>query len=201
METFYLEVRCSDKAPQTHYLLSKLFNRIHGIYRVMGRSLGVSFPELTLPSEKFPRVATPGSVLRVFGSSEDLTSLINNSGLIAMIDSGEIHALPICRVPDTATRVAYVRVHPKQFSQAEFLRRQRRRARRGNPPLEQLNSQRKDCRLPYLLVIKDSDLGRLQIPIYIEKVIVDNTESNGGGFNYYGLGNSKDGRITTVFDF
>ncbi|ADE14361.1 CRISPR-associated protein, Csy4 family [Nitrosococcus halophilus Nc 4] len=192
----YFEIQSIGLPEDTHFILSKLFTRIHGVLKSESLNIGLGFPELS------PR--SPGSIVRCFGTLQELDQLRCNSGITHLEGRGMISIRPIMAVPSNATAIAYRRDRNAEKHLAGFRQRQmRRRIRRADCTQKQLGMDFKSedrlqdneetKRPPYLLLERD---GR-RLPIHISTVNLQ-IDTDICQFSSYGLARKVESKYSAV---
>lgn len=200
----YIEFKAHPFADDLHFIINKLFNRIHGVISKEKLNLGLSFPTMTSGS--------PGDTLRVFGKIDDLKAVTANEGIQHLVDRRFVGMSHIMKIPDDSAEVAYIRVRKSEKITASAVKRkirrlQKRAMARGEPwdqTVEKQISQKmrenqgRGETHPYLLIQREGEL----IPIFIQKIFLTTREKNENPiFNRYGLGNGSPKRVNAVYDF
>ena len=200
----YLEFKAHPFGDDVHFIINKLFNRLHGIISREKLNLGVSFPKMSLGS--------PGDTLRVFGTVDDLKVVSGNDGIKHLIGRRFIGMSQIKNIPNNSKEVAYIRVrNPEKITASAVKRKmkrlQKRAAARGElwdqtiekkilQKMREKQGQRSEH--PYLLIERERTL----IPIFIQKIYLTAREKNEyPTFNRYGLGNGSRKKVNAVYDF
>ncbi|MDH5730997.1 MAG: type I-F CRISPR-associated endoribonuclease Cas6/Csy4, partial [Gammaproteobacteria bacterium] len=101
MISHYVEIKATVFDEDVHFVVNKVYNRLHGCIASLNLNIGLSFPKMTEVS--------PGDLIRCFGVESDLNSLKDNAGIEHLRSKGMVILSEIKIVPDTATPVAYVR--------------------------------------------------------------------------------------------
>jgi CRISPR-associated endonuclease Csy4 len=192
----YFEIHSRGLPEDTHFILSKLFTRVHGVLKSDSLNIGLAFPEL--------KAHSPGSIMRCFGIPRDLERLRCNSGITHLEERGMISIGPITVVPSEATAIAYRRERRAEKYSAGFRKRQmRRRIQRAtsskrqpetNPAtVDELYDNSEVKRPAYLLLERNGQ--RLPIHISTAKLQINRSICQ---FNSYGLASKVEGRYSAV---
>ncbi|ADJ29630.1 type I-F CRISPR-associated endoribonuclease Cas6/Csy4 [Nitrosococcus watsonii] len=194
----YFEIQSIGLPEDTHFILSKLFTRIHGVLKSESLNIGLGFPELSRHS--------PGSIVRCFGVSRELEQLQRNNGITHLEGRGMIAIKPIATVPPDAIAIAYRRDRSAEKDLAGFRQRQmRRRVRRAEHAQNQpetslrieaksrLQDNEKAERPPYLLLERE---GR-RLPIHINTASLQ-INTNICQFSSYGLARKVEDKYSAV---
>lgn len=195
----YIEIRTKGLPEDMHFILSKLFTRIHGVLRSDSLNIGLAFPELGSYS--------PGSIMRCFGTPKDLEQLRCNDGITHLEKHGMISISPITAVPPDATTIAYRRERNAEKCSAGFKKRQRRRQIRrsaltsGKPGIspataDGANDSSEMKRPAYLLLERSGQ----RLPIHISTAIIQ-ASSDVCRFSSYGLASKVEGKYSAVPSF
>lgn len=192
----YIEIRSRGLPEDVHFILSKLFTRVHGVLKSDSLNIGLAFPEL--------KTHSPGSVMRCFGAPKDLERLRCNSGITHLEERGMISIGLIAAVPPDATAIAYRRERSIEKCSAGFRQRQmRRRIRRAaltkgesevNPAtVNRLDDNSEVKRPVYLLLERNGQ--RLPIHIGTARLQVNPDVCQ---FNSYGLASKVEDKYSAV---
>lgn len=192
----YFEIQSMGQPEDTHFILSKLFTRIHGVLKSESLNIGLGFPDLSQHS--------PGSIVRCFGMPRELELLQRNSGITHLEGRGMIAIKPIAAVPSDASAIAYRRDRSAEkdlagFKQRQMRRRIRRAERAQNHPetdlgvKDELWDNEETKRPPYLLLERD---GR-RLPIHISTATLQ-ISTDICQFSSYGLARKIQGRYSAV---
>ncbi|MGR6034571.1 MAG: type I-F CRISPR-associated endoribonuclease Cas6/Csy4 [Candidatus Nitrosoglobus sp.] len=192
----YLEIHVRGLPEDTHFILSKLFTRVHGVLKSEALNIGLGFPEL--------KPHSPGSIMRCFGIPRDLERLRCNRGITHLEEQRMILMGPITTVPSEATAIAYRRERKVEKYSAGFRKRQmRRQIRRATfaktqsesnlVTVDGLEDDGEIERPAYLLLERNGQ--RLPIHISTAKLQVN---PNVCQFNSYGLAKKIEDRYSAV---
>ena len=204
MMEHYVEFSAQPFDDDLHFMINKLFNRLHGVISKENLNLGLAFPGMSFRS--------PGKTVRVFGSPGDLEATLKNSGIQHLIDRGFFDTSGINRVPQNAEPVVYLRIRQPEKITATGINRKikrlkRRAMTRGDKwdrtiherVLEKLKKKQNPIpETPYLLIERK---GRI-FPIFFKKFMLMDEEPNSNPiFNCYGFGNDGNNSLNAVYDF
>ncbi len=192
----YFEMRSRGLPEDTHFILSKLFTRVHGVLKSDSLNIGLAFPELSAHS--------PGSIMRCFGTSKDLEQLRCNSGITRLEERGMISMSPLAAVPPDATAIAYRRTRSAEkysagFRQRQMLRRIRRATlTKGKPganptTVDGLDDSSEVKRPAYLLLERNGQ----RLPIHISTARLQ-ANPDICQFNSYGLASKVEDKYSAV---
>ena len=162
----------------TNLLMNALFAKLHrGLVEAGQNRIGVSFPQ---HDDTHPVL---GSLLRLHGQAEDLTTLMNNNWLTGMRDHVRVSE-PIPIPPPTGYRCVY-RVQAK--SNPERLRRRymkRHQADRETAQKEIPDQAAEHLQLPWVTIGSQSTGQRFRLFIAHGTIVPETTK---GTFSHYGL--------------
>lgn len=200
----YVEFSARPFADDLHFIINKLFNRLHGIISKEKLNLGLAFPRMTSRS--------PGNSIRIFGKLEELKATRENPGIQNLSNRGFIDMSGIERVPTNAEPVVYVRIRsPEKLTATgvdrKIKRLKRRAMERGEDWVSNIHDRvfqklkKKENRIseiPYVLI----ERGGNSIPIFFKRIPIMGIKPNSNPkFNDYGFGNDSNGSVNAVYDF
>lgn len=183
-----------------NFILNKVVNRLHGVLRSSGFDFGLDFPDITSEADSPNGL---GKKLRIFGKTEELEQLLQNTGIRDMVDKHMIIHSELTQVPDKAQeyRVSRVRqlgrraLAKKVQKQIAFLRN--KGVQNNNlPSFEELKRRFTKTDNPFLLI----ERGGKTIPVFftISKMVSPENpkkETPGNLFSTYGLSSCNDGVV------
>jgi len=118
-----------------NFMLTKIYQTIHGIISNSEEKVGVGFPDWhdhELDDRGNIKRGGIGSTIRLFGSLEQLSSFLEEPALKHYISIRCARAYPIQQTPETASYVRFARDRKSEKKKGLYLdRRKRRRERRG----------------------------------------------------------------------
>jgi CRISPR-associated endoribonuclease Cas6/Csy4 subtype I-F len=200
----YLEIVAQPYDNDLHFIINKVFNRLHGIISQYELNLGLSFPKMS------PR--SPGEIIRVFGVPDQLQQILDNHGIMALAQRRMVFFSEIREVPLKARPIVYLRFRKPEkvskFKVERTLRRLRmRNLSRGESWVKGDDEKIKNSMLmkadgigtyPFLLV----ERGNSKFPIYIRREKPDKfKQKKVEKFSRYGLGNGVYHEVSAVFEF
>ncbi len=200
----YLEIVAQPYDDDLHFIINKVFNRLHGIISQYELNLGLSFPKMS------PR--SPGEMIRVFGAPDQLQQVLDNHGMQVLAQRRMVIISGIREVPLKARSIAYLRCRrPEKVSKFKIKRTVKRLRMRSLSRGESL-AEGVDEKIKSSLLKKADNIGSypflmverrdLKFPIYIRRETPENFKQKEiGKFSRYGLGNGVDNEVSTVFDF
>lgn len=200
----YIEFSACPFDGDLHFIMNKLFNRLHGIISKEKLNLGLAFPHMSSRS--------PGKTVRVFGKLDELEIVKKNAGIENLISRGFVEISAIKQIPENAEPVGYNRIRNPEKVTATGISRKMKRLRlrtiaRGEEwtgethkrVLQKLQKkQNRVSETPYFLVERNGK----HIPIFIKKAMLTGKKLNPNPkFNRYGLGNDTHRSLNAVYDF
>jgi CRISPR-associated endonuclease Csy4 len=162
----------------THQLMAATFAKLHQVLaHTQAARIGVSFPGYNL----YP--ATLGDTLRLFGSSDDLTSLMKKEWLTGVSD--HVTCSAIAPVPATASARRLERVQAKGNPE-RYIRRQMRRRNLPETVVRATykSAQPQRLHLPFVNVASSSSGQTFKLFL---RLVNCNAQPVSGEFNTYGL--------------
>ncbi|CAH9017976.1 type I-F CRISPR-associated endoribonuclease Cas6/Csy4 [Candidatus Nitrosacidococcus sp. I8] len=170
----YIEIHAQGIAEDTHFILGKLFTRIHGILKSHSLNIALGFPDL--------KEYSPGKLIRCFGVTKDLAQLEQNDGLLQLEKRNMILINPIASVPKNHDKIAYRRLRDPEKTTHSFKKRlSLRNGKRGILPhlspidlknnINDVEEKEKIKRPPYLILERNGQ--KLPIHIGTERLKLD----------------------------
>ncbi|CAB1275397.1 type I-F CRISPR-associated endoribonuclease Cas6/Csy4 [Candidatus Nitrosacidococcus tergens] len=176
----YVEIHTQGESEDTHFILSKLFTRIHGILKSHSLNIALGFPDL--------KEYSPGKLIRCFGVVKDLAQLEKNDGLLHLEKRNMISINSIASVPKDHDKIAYRRLREPEKAINGFKKRLslRNQKRESIPHLKnntnETEEKEKIKRPPYLILERNGQ--KLPIHIGTERLKLDSDLCQ---FNTYGF--------------
>jgi CRISPR-associated endoribonuclease Cas6/Csy4 subtype I-F len=198
----YIELRCGPPLnlarAEIGHVMSGLFHALHQARLALNHGYPIALPELDeTPREPTRKPLFVGSVIRVFGSSEELDALLRHKDIRHFIDLGMATAAGPLKVPPGAGAAVFQRVRRDSLSAGAADRKERRTfarmvaGRSAMTPEAMKNRRERDrlrdaqgLRYAYLNVPSLST-KQSRVPIFIARMQAAATET--GSVNSHGL--------------
>jgi len=204
MMEHFVEFTAHPFGDDLHFMVNKLFSRLHGVISKENLNLGLAFPGMSSRS--------PGKTVRIFGSPRDLEATLKNAGIQHLIDRGFFEISEVKPVPQNAQPVVYLRIRqPEKITATSInrkIKRLKRRAMTRGEKWDQTiherilkkmkNKQNHISETPYLLIERNGKV----FPIFFKKIpLMDEKPNSNPKFNRYGFGNHSNSSLNAVYDF
>ena len=194
----YIEIK-THKLVETediHFVINKVFNRLHGILKSSGIRVGLDFP--------FSSEYSPGNIIRMFAKALTLELVAENKGIQELLVRSMISVSPAQDIPSNSFKLYCKRIRRK--GKKEVMKRALRKMehlKKKDATGRQIESQHKLAKAmmnkeshPYLLFHKNNQ----KFPIHFAFNKVYSTEDfNEQGFNSYGFSTTNQGYIYRMF--
>ncbi len=137
MTEYYADILITVIPDDIHFMLNKIYQTLHGIISDSEQKIGIGFPDWydheMNDQGKIIKHGSIGNTIRLFGSINKLSLIINEPSLIHFTSTGCVRIYPIQQTPDTDSYVKFTRDRKKEKAGNHFVKRKKRRAKsRGN---------------------------------------------------------------------
>jgi len=191
MTEYYADILITVIPDDINFMLNKIYQTLHGIISNSEQKIGIGFPDWydyeVNVQRKIIKHGSIGNTIRLFGSINKLTSIINEPSLIHFTDTGCVRIYPIQQTPDTDSYVKFTRNRKKEKAGKHFVKRKKRRAEnRGN--IFSKSEKRHNKTIPsvniYYFKMLSNENGH-SFSLFIERKFCD--FQGNGSFSNYGL--------------
>lgn len=192
MSDCYLDIVITVMPEDTLFMLTKVYQVIHGLISNSEEKIGVGFPDWhdheVNDRGKIIKHGGMGSTIRLFGSSDRLTTILGEPALTHFIQTGCARAYPVQRTPDTTSYVKFTRDRrPEKSGEFYLERRKRRNEHRGSSATKSADFKKmklKTAKNVHYFNMKSNENGH-RFRLFVKRDFCDSLGN--GSFSNYGF--------------